>query len=56
MIKSKKLIKVTILFLGSFLFSFCSSSSSGSKGKIGMTCMDLTNPYFKLIAINNYKF
>ena len=50
MIKSKKLIKVTILFLGSFLFSFCSSSSSGSKGKIGMTCMDLTNPYFKLIA------
>lgn len=50
MIKSKKLIKVAILFLGSLLFSFCSSSSSGAKGKIGMTCMDLTNPYFKLIA------
>ena len=32
------------------VFCACSSSSSSSKGKIGMTCMDLTNPFFKLIA------
>ena len=26
------------------------SKKSQTKGKIGMTCMDLTNPFFKLIA------
>lgn len=26
------------------------SKKSEAKGKIGMTCMDLTNPFFKLIA------
>lgn len=50
MTRSKKFIRTTILFTISLLFSSCSSSNSGSKGKIGMTCMDLTNPYFKLIA------
>ncbi|MHC4741952.1 MAG: substrate-binding domain-containing protein, partial [Planctomycetota bacterium] len=29
--------------------SSCSKKSE-SKGKIGVTCMDLTNPFFKLIA------
>ena len=27
-----------------------SSPAPETKGKIGMTCMDLTNPFFKLIA------
>lgn len=31
------------------LFASCSSESK-FKGKIGMTCMDLTNPFFKLIG------
>lgn len=31
------------------IFSSC-SKSPGYKGKIGVTCMDLTNPFFKLIA------
>lgn len=31
------------------VFSACNSKSE-FKGKIGMTCMDLTNPFFKLIA------
>ena len=31
------------------LFSSCTSESN-FKGKIGMTCMDLTNPFFKLIG------
>ena len=28
----------------------CSSEKKESKGKIGVTCMDLTNPFFKLIG------
>ena len=28
----------------------CSDKNEQSKGKIGVTCMDLTNPFFKLIA------
>jgi ribose transport system substrate-binding protein len=28
----------------------CAPKKSESKGKIGVTCMDLTNPFFKLIA------
>ena len=32
-----------------FLFSTCNSNHE-VKGKIGMTCLDLTNPFFKLIA------
>ncbi len=39
-----------IVFLGiSALLSACTSNSE-FKGKIGMTCMDLTNPFFKLIG------
>jgi len=39
-----------ILSLGmSALLSACTSNSE-FKGKIGMTCMDLTNPFFKLIG------
>ena len=32
-----------------FLFFSCNSKQE-FKGKIGMTCLDLTNPFFKLIA------
>jgi ribose transport system substrate-binding protein len=32
------------------LVLFACNSDSEFKGKIGMTCMDLTNPFFKLIA------
>ena len=32
------------------LFAWSCSKKSEAKGKIGMTCMDLTNPFFKLIA------
>ena len=32
------------------LFACSCSKKSEAKGKIGMTCMDLTNPFFKLIA------
>lgn len=38
-----------LLVLGALVF-FNQKSGSGSRGKIGMTCMDLTNPFFKLIA------
>ena len=27
------------------------SEAPATKGRIGMTCMDLTNPFFKLIAL-----
>ena len=38
--------------VGVALFAFSSGCSSKTKyrGKIGITCMDLTNPFFKLIA------
>jgi ribose transport system substrate-binding protein len=46
-----------ILFLSlglTFFFSACGGDKTAteveSKGRIGMTCMDLTNPFFKLIA------
>ena len=32
------------------IFLFSCTSESKYKGKIGMTCMDLTNPFFKLIS------
>lgn len=43
---------ITWCILGIALLSFISSCSKspGYKGKIGVTCMDLTNPFFKLIA------
>tara|TARA_R110002096_G_scaffold16106_20_gene55091 strand:- start:12405 stop:13358 length:954 start_codon:yes stop_codon:yes gene_type:complete len=37
------------IFTVSFLSS-CNDSGPEMKGKIGVTCMDLTNPFFKLIA------
>ena len=45
MIYLKKLFLIFILF-----FCSCTSSNSNYIGRIGMTCMDLTNPFFKLIA------
>ena len=44
---NKKIIRIGFLFY--LLFASCSSNPL-FKGKIGMTCMDLTNPFFKLIA------
>ena len=46
--KTKVLSSVLITLCLSLLVS-CASESK-YKGKIGMTCMDLTNPFFKLIA------
>ena len=49
----KRLLTITSLFfaLGFMLLSLsCSDKHEQSKGKIGVTCMDLTNPFFKLIA------
>ena len=49
----KRLLTITSLFfaLGVMLLSLsCSDKHEQSKGKIGVTCMDLTNPFFKLIA------
>jgi ribose transport system substrate-binding protein len=48
----KRKYKLNLLFLYAgivFSLSACNSDSA-FKGKIGMTCMDLTNPFFKLIA------
>ena len=39
-----------ILVIVLSLFVCSCSKKSETKGKIGMTCMDLTNPFFKLIA------
>jgi len=39
------LVMAGMMFCGS-----CSSKKEESKGKIGVTCMDLTNPFFKLIG------
>jgi len=43
---------ISLLFaLGFMSLSLsCSDKHEQSKGKIGVTCMDLTNPFFKLIA------
>jgi len=45
MIYLKHLILIVIV-----IFNSCTSSKSNYNGRIGMTCMDLTNPFFKLIA------
>lgn len=44
------LIKWCILGIVLAAFVSSCSKSPGYKGKIGVTCMDLTNPFFKLIA------
>ena len=47
--KTKALYLIVILVLCMFCLS-CSSKDEPTKGRIGVTCMDLTNPFFKLIA------
>lgn len=42
-----KIIAISVALF--FVLSACGSKSE-FKGKIGMTCLDLTNPFFKLIA------
>jgi len=48
----KKLNWFVVLLVVGLVVSGCGQDSSESrvKGRIGMTCMDLTNPFFKLIA------
>jgi ribose transport system substrate-binding protein len=45
------LVSCGLVVVGALLVSSCSEKPQVEiKGKIGMTCMDLTNPFFKLIA------
>lgn len=49
----KRILTIISLFVafGFMALSLsCSDKHEQSKGKIGVTCMDLTNPFFKLIA------
>ena len=46
----KNIVISCILVIVLLMFVFSCSKKSDTKGKIGMTCMDLTNPFFKLIA------
>ena len=49
----KRILTIISLFVafGFMALSLsCSDKDEQSKGKIGVTCMDLTNPFFKLIA------
>ncbi len=59
--KLTSILSLALLTAGAILLSSCSKQSGDStasdetlppqlQGKIGMTCMDLTNPFFKLIA------
>lgn len=49
-----KALSIPVLLTSLLLLLGCSESSPDSdaevRGRIGMTCMDLTNPFFKLIA------
>jgi ribose transport system substrate-binding protein len=46
----KNIVISCVLVIVLSLFVCSCSKKSETKGKIGMTCMDLTNPFFKLIA------
>jgi ribose transport system substrate-binding protein len=46
----RKFIKWFVLGIALAAFVSSCAKSPGYKGKIGVTCMDLTNPFFKLIA------
>ena len=46
----KNIVISCILVIVLSLFVCSCSKKSETRGKIGMTCMDLTNPFFKLIA------
>ncbi len=49
----KRILTIISLFVAFGFMSLslsCSDKHEQSKGKIGVTCMDLTNPFFKLIA------
>ena len=46
----KNTVIFCILVIALPLFVCSCSEKSEAKGRIGMTCMDLTNPFFKLIA------
>jgi len=47
--KMKNMIRILFLAGVIFILPVCRSKTE-YKGKIGMTCMDLTNPFFKLIG------
>lgn len=44
------LLAILSLAIGSCARQTDDTTATGHKGRIGMTCMDLTNPFFKLIA------
>lgn len=46
----KKLSFSGLLLLFVFILCSCGGNKTESKGRIGMTCMDLGNPFFQLIA------
>jgi len=46
----KNIVISCILVIVLSLFVCSCSKKSETRGKIGITCMDLTNPFFKLIA------
>jgi len=46
----RKLIITAVFVIALAVFASSCSKKPDSKGKIGVTCMDLTNPFFKLIA------
>ena len=53
MFSRRRILTIMSLFVAFGFMSLglsCSDKHEQSKGKIGVTCMDLTNPFFKLIA------
>lgn len=55
MIRSRRYVTICVLAIATLLAVSCSQNTETAtpvaiKGRIGMTCMDLTNPFFKLIA------
>lgn len=45
-----RLARLFTAIVALFLLAGCGGEKTETKGRIGMTCMDLTNPFFKLIA------
>ena len=48
--RTKIVILIASIITALTLFTTSCSNLDGRKGKIGYTCSDLTNPFFKLIA------
>lgn len=50
MMQILKILCLTVIFMMGLFFLSCSSEDEPTQGRIGVTCMDLTNPFFKLIT------